>query len=134
MSKQPYIRDDLPEWGKILSPEEFTPFSPDHYQFLNPIPYLERITCPVLALWGEKDTQVDPIQGASAYQQALQKAGNKHFRIVVFPQADHVITRTKTGSLKEQKERKMLKKREDPIQEYLDTMEKWLKELQKESS
>jgi pimeloyl-ACP methyl ester carboxylesterase len=133
-SEQPYIQDELPEWGKILSPKDFTPFSPNHYQFLNPIPYVEKITCPVLAIWGEKDTQVDPKQGARAYQRALQKAGNKHFRIVVFPEADHVITRTKTGSLKEKKERKRLNKREEEILEYFDIMEDWLKKLQKENS
>jgi pimeloyl-ACP methyl ester carboxylesterase len=134
LSEQPYIQDELPEWGKILSPEDFTPFSPSHYQFLNPIPYVERIMCPVLAIWGEKDTQVNPIQGTRAYQKALQKAENKHFQIVVFPKTDHMITRTKTGSLKEMKKRKILKKREEPIQDYLETMENWLKKLQKEAS
>jgi hypothetical protein len=81
-------------------------------------------------MWGEKDTQINPDQGAKAYQQALTKAGNTNFQIVVFPDADHVITRTTTGSLKERNERKRLKKRET-IPEYLDTMEYWLKKLQK---
>jgi pimeloyl-ACP methyl ester carboxylesterase len=128
-NEQQYIRDEL-KWGKIQPPEDFTPFPPDYCQFIDPVPYLEKVSCPVLAIWGEKDTQINPDQGALAYQQALTKAGNNNFRIIVFPEADHGITRTKTGSLRERKERKRLNKRET-IPEYLDTMENWLKKLRK---
>jgi hypothetical protein len=128
-NEQQHIRDEL-KWGEIQSPEDFTPFPPDYCQFIDPAPYLEKITCPVLAIWGEKDTQINPDQGAKAYQQALTKASNNNFQIVVFPEVDHGITRTKTGSLKERKERKRLNKRET-IPEYLDTMENWLKKLRK---
>lgn len=129
LNEQPYIRDEL-KWGEIQPPEDFTPYPPDYCQFIDPVPYLEKVSCPVLAMWGEKDTQINPVQGALAYQQALTKAGNNNFRIIVLPEADHGITRTTTGSLKERKERKRLNKRET-LPEYLDTMAGWLKKLRK---
>jgi pimeloyl-ACP methyl ester carboxylesterase len=57
------------------------PHSPDDEGFYDPMDVVEKVTIPVLAFFGEKDTQVDPIQGVEAYKKALTKAGNKNFRV-----------------------------------------------------
>ncbi|MGG2464240.1 alpha/beta hydrolase family protein [Streptomyces sp. RGM 3693] len=44
---------------------------------------------PVLALWGERDTQVPPQESARIFRQALDQAGNKHTVIRFLPDAAH---------------------------------------------
>ena len=75
-----------------------------------------------------KDTQVDPFQGAQAYQEALQKAGNQNYRVELIPGVDHNIVRCKTGCMIERDSRS----RADWLKyapEYLDLMEEWLIQL-----
>jgi uncharacterized protein len=69
--------------------------------FFSPRSLLEKITCPVLAIFGEKDTIVDFKESARIYAQGLQKAGNQDVTIKIFPKADHVIFPSKTGGGKE---------------------------------
>jgi dipeptidyl aminopeptidase/acylaminoacyl peptidase len=96
--------------------------------FFNPIDIIEKTTIPVLVFFGEKDTQVDPIQGVSSYKKALTKAGNKNFRVELIPNADHNIILCKTGSLKERNSRSS-KEWQNYAPEYLEIMEDWLKKL-----
>lgn len=104
------------------------PHSPEDEGFFNPMDVIEKITIPVLAFFGEKDTQVDPIQGVSAYKKALTEAGNKNFRVELIPDADHNIILSKTGSLKERRSRSS-KEWQNYAPEYLKIMEDWLKRL-----
>ena len=106
------------------------PHSPEDEGFFNPMDIIEKITIPVLAFFGEKDTQVDPIQGVSAYKKALTEAGNKNFRVELIPNADHNIILSKTGSLKERRSRSS-KEWQNYAPEYLKIMEDWLKQLDK---
>jgi len=96
--------------------------------FFNPIDIIEKITIPVLAFFGEKDTQADPIQGVSSYKEALTKAGNKNFRVELIPNADHNIILCKTGSMKERRSRSS-KEWKNYAPEYLEMMEEWLRKL-----
>jgi len=104
------------------------PHNPDAEGFFNPIEIIETLTIPVLAFFGEKDTQVDPFQGAEAYKKALAKAGNQNYRVELIPNADHNIILCKTGSMKE-RSRRSRKERQNYAPEYLNIMEEWLKEL-----
>lgn len=98
--------------------------------FFNPIRIIEQTTIPVLAFFGEKDTQVDPYQGTEAYKKALAKAGNLNFRVELIPNADHNIILCKTGSMKERRNRSSRDwQRYAP--EYLEIMEEWLEQLSK---
>lgn len=124
LNEQQYIRDSL-KWGKIEPPDGFVPNPPDFCQLIDPVPYLEKISCPVLAMWGEKDTSIDVAQAVEAYRYALKKAGNSNFRIVVFPDTAHNMTRTETGRAEEWRDKREM------IPEFLDTMEKWLMKLRK---
>jgi hypothetical protein len=77
--------------------------SPWFREFLThePGPILEKVKCPVLALNGEKDVQVDPDLNLPAIQKALQKAGNQHFETVELPGLNHLFQTCRTGSLDE---------------------------------
>jgi len=74
-------------------------------QSFNPMGIIAKTTIPVLSIYGGKDTQVDPYQGAEAYRQSLKSAGNTFYEVKIFPDADHNMAFSKTGSLKEQKAR-----------------------------
>jgi uncharacterized protein len=63
----------------------------------NPIEVIEQVKIPVLAIFGDKDPQMDPIQGAYAYREALAKASNPLSRVELFPGANHGIAVSETG-------------------------------------
>jgi uncharacterized protein len=74
--------------------------SPWFRSFLDydPVPALEKIKCPLLALNGEKDLQVPPKQNLSLIQKALQDAGNKDFQTRELPGLNHLFQHCQTGS------------------------------------
>jgi len=67
----------------------------DHLGFMariydyDPVPALERVTCPVLAIWGQRDLYVPVAASAEAFAAALGRAGNGSFRLEVVRDADH---------------------------------------------
>jgi len=63
----------------------------------NPVKVIEQVKIPILAIYGEMDRQIDPLQGAYAYRKALGQAGNPHSRVEVFPNANHGIAVSETG-------------------------------------
>jgi fermentation-respiration switch protein FrsA (DUF1100 family) len=64
----------------------------------DPKPTLEKVTCPVLALVGEKDLQVPPKQNLKAIEDALKKGGNKNFTLKELPGLNHLFQHASTGS------------------------------------
>lgn len=64
----------------------------------NPAQDLEKVTCPVLALNGEKDLQVPPKENLEAIKKALSKGGNKKSTIIELPNLNHLFQECKTGS------------------------------------
>jgi len=62
----------------------------------------------VLAFFGELDKQTDPVQGAEAYETALQTAGNQDYQIEVLAGVAHVSVANP---------------------KYLKTLEQWLQRL-----
>lgn len=68
--------------------------------FLNydPAPALKLVQCPVLALIGEKDTQVPPQQNLPALRAALAAGGNKNFEVDEMPGLNHLFQPAHTGS------------------------------------
>lgn len=57
----------------------------------NPMPALEKVRCPVLAVFGELDTLTPVAETTANYQKGLEQAGNKDVTIKVFPNADHAL-------------------------------------------
>jgi pimeloyl-ACP methyl ester carboxylesterase len=60
-------------------------------QDYDPEPVLERVKCPVLVIFGERDVAVPVRRSVEVYEQALTRGGNRDFTIKVFPGADHGI-------------------------------------------
>jgi len=64
----------------------------------NPLPALEKVKCPVLALNGEKDIQVPSKINLEAIEEALEKSANKNVTIKELPNLNHLFQECKTGS------------------------------------
>lgn len=114
-----------------VSPEEewHAPNLQGEY-FWDPIQVIEHTTIPVLAFFGELDTQVDPVQGAQAYQDALERAGNPDSRVEIIPGVDHNLILSQTGCL-EEREWRSSRGWTKYAPEYLDILEEWLRALKK---
>jgi dipeptidyl aminopeptidase/acylaminoacyl peptidase len=63
----------------------------------DPAPALARVTCPLLAIWGARDTYVPVAASAEAFVAGLGKAGNDSFRLEVVRDADHGLRLPATG-------------------------------------
>lgn len=59
---------------------------------------LEKVTCPVLMLFGGKDLQVPVGQNQKPMEDALKKAGNSDYTTKIFPNANHLFQEAGTGS------------------------------------
>ncbi len=77
--------------------DEWQPWPPDIDAYLNPIDVIEHTTIPVLAVFGEMDKNIDPVQGAAAYEAALQAAGNQNYLVETIPGVGHTMQRQATG-------------------------------------
>jgi pimeloyl-ACP methyl ester carboxylesterase len=64
----------------------------------DPSTALEKVECPVLAMIGQKDTQVPAEQNLPAIRKALTAGSNKNFEVVEMPGLNHLFQPAKTGS------------------------------------
>ncbi|MBU1097909.1 MAG: alpha/beta hydrolase [Bacteroidetes bacterium] len=67
----------------------------------DPRPTLENITIPVLALIGENDLQLPPKENIVEIRKALEKGGNKNFKIMELNKLNHLFQTSETGSVGE---------------------------------
>jgi uncharacterized protein len=72
-----------------------------HFLSYDPRPALRKVTCPVLALNGAKDVQVDAALNLQAIQAALKKGGNKDVAVREFANLNHLFQTCKTGAVSE---------------------------------
>jgi len=86
----------------------------------DPVPYWERVTCPVLAFFGELDRTVPPEGSERILEDALRRAGNRNHRIIVLPKANHLFLRAETGVRTEYPQLKSF------VTGYFDVMTNWL--------
>ncbi len=63
----------------------------------DPASALEKVKCPVLALQGEKDTQVVADQNVPAMKAALARGGNKDFEVDLLPGLNYMFQTANTG-------------------------------------
>ena len=71
------------------------------FLFYDPAVALRKTTIPVLALNGERDLQVSPLQNIPAIEAALKAAGNTRFKTMVLPRLNHLFQTAKTGTISE---------------------------------
>ncbi len=87
----------------------------------DPVPTLEKVTCPVLMLFGELDMQVPVTQNEKPMVDALVRGSNKDFEVKTFPKANHLFQSANTGSPSEYAD---LQK--EFVPEFLDFMSSWI--------
>ena len=67
----------------------------------DPRPALAKVKCPVLAINGAKDLQVDPKQNLPEIDKAIRSGGNTRVTIVEVADVNHLLQTCKTGSVTE---------------------------------
>jgi dipeptidyl aminopeptidase/acylaminoacyl peptidase len=67
-----------------------------------PLPVLERISCPVLAIFGELDPYLPVKQSALDFEQALKTGENPDCTVQIIPEGNHILFRAATGGMREQ--------------------------------
>jgi uncharacterized protein len=64
----------------------------------DPLPNLQSVKCPVLALYGQKDLQVPAKTNLPLLQKALQDAGNSQVEVHVLPELNHMFQHAYMGT------------------------------------
>ena len=87
----------------IVSNAETMAIDPWFRYFLafNPDNYLQKTKCPVLALNGAKDMQVNAEANLAGIKSSLEKGGNKHFEIVPLEGLNHLFQKAGSGAFAE---------------------------------
>jgi pimeloyl-ACP methyl ester carboxylesterase len=67
----------------------------------DPAPDWQRVTAPVLGVYGGLDVQVLPDLNASALRAALDAGGNEDVEIIVLPDANHLFQSAESGAIAE---------------------------------
>ncbi len=67
------------------------------FLFYDPGPTLEKMKCPVLALDGDKDMQLDPEQNIAAMKAAFARSGNPDVTIQLLPGLNYMFQKADTG-------------------------------------
>lgn len=83
---------------------------------------LSNIECPVLAIFGEKDTNVDWNKTMDLYKKTIGNHPNSKLSVKTFPAGDHGINKSITGAINEKKERVK-------CDGYYEIMVEWLKDI-----
>jgi pimeloyl-ACP methyl ester carboxylesterase len=86
---------------KINEEGNWKPWPRDIDAFFDPMEVIKHTTIPMLIFFGELDKNIDPVQGAEAYEAALQSAGNQDYQVETLQAVGHVLTSAKTGCLTE---------------------------------
>lgn len=86
----------------------------------DPVPSWERVTCPVLAMFGELDRATDTKHSVPILEAALKKARNKDYTIIVLPKASHGFFEAETGYASE------FPRYRGYVSGYMDGMANWL--------
>ena len=92
-----------------------------YFLTFDPAPVLKEVRCPVLALYGEKDTQATPKENAPALEAALKSGGNKDVTVRVLPGLNHLFQTSQTGAITEYGQ---IEETFAPVA--LDEIEKWI--------
>jgi hypothetical protein len=87
----------------------------------DPAPALEKVKCPLLALFGGLDMQVLADLNKKSMESALKKGKNKDYSIKVFPIANHLFLTSVTGSPSEYS-----KLKKEFVPGFLNTMSDWI--------
>jgi pimeloyl-ACP methyl ester carboxylesterase len=106
----------------VSEEDEWKPWPREIDAFFNPMDVVQNTTIPMLVFFGELDKNIDPVQGAQAYEAALNEAGNDNYVIKVIEDVGHILTPATNGCLSESVS-------SEYVQEYLILLEDWISDL-----
>jgi len=92
VKKEPYLRS---QFNALITPWYRSFLATD------PAVYLEKVSCPVLAINGEKDTQVPAEKNLTAIKKALEKGKNFRNKTQIYPGLNHLFQESITGQTDE---------------------------------
>jgi len=97
-------------WGNLISEDQLNQVVEQHnnewmktFIRLDPKTYLEQVNCEVLALNGEKDSQVPAKENLAAIKESVEKSGEE-ITIIAYPKLNHLFQTAATGSVSEYKD------------------------------
>lgn len=90
----------LEEGLKAMTNEMISPWF-RYFISYNPQAVLEKVSCPVLAINGDKDKQVESKANLEGIKKALEKGGNKKFEIHEMKNMNHLFQTTENGAISE---------------------------------
>jgi pimeloyl-ACP methyl ester carboxylesterase len=64
----------------------------------DPLPALTKVKCPTLAVWGEKDLQVPPVENVATLKKAIPDYEKRNMTLTVMPGLNHLFQTAGTGS------------------------------------
>jgi len=102
-SLQKVIQQNAPVAGMDIS-SVVTPLSQPWFRYFinfNPVIYLQKVKCPVLALNGSKDVQVASKENLASIEKTLKENGNTKVRVQEVPGLNHLFQTAETGGLNE---------------------------------
>lgn len=94
------MRDQLPDY-QTMKAEQIKQLNGPwmlHFLAFNPATAWEKVKCPVLAMNGEKDTQVNASVNLTAISAALEKSGNYNYKTLLLPGLNHLFQNCTTGA------------------------------------
>jgi hypothetical protein len=95
-----------------------------YFLTFNPQGYLIKVKCPVLALDGSLDMQVNAHANLAGIKKSLTVGGNKHVEVDELPGLNHLFQQAKTGSMAEYSE---IQETVDPVA--LNKVSEWINQL-----
>ena len=87
--------------------------SADH----DPVATLRKVTCPVLAIWGELDAAMPYRINKKGVEQGLKEGGNQDYTLMVLPKGEHILWLEDTGNFIQVQKY---------VPGYFDTIIKWI--------
>jgi pimeloyl-ACP methyl ester carboxylesterase len=78
----------------LLPQEEIRVFNKGEKEFLlfDPAKIWEKVTVPVLAIWGKEDLLVPAERSCEIFENALKRAGNKDYTLKIFSNSGHGLS------------------------------------------
>jgi len=95
------VMESAPRWLPYTNPPSSLERSRQSYETAmayEPVPALEKLKIPILALWGDKDTYVPVPETVANFKRAMAKAGNRAYTAKIYPGCTHSLLVESTGS------------------------------------
>jgi len=87
---------------RVIPEQAWQANDPEFENWWNPVRVIEQTRIPVLVINGDKDTNLDPIQGAYAWSKALEQAGDPNSKVEILPGINHFMFASESTCIRDQ--------------------------------